>query len=842
MGCVTSKEGNEGKGSKEIFDDPSVHSKFSSQKTKAVKVRKPASHKTLSRWKPAVDAPVEVAGLEKVKEGKERAPVVPLRLTEKEYDEVVERRATEFYGSPKRARQQQLFTPAETISGTQPGWSPQQQPQIGQNQYQTNQYGEARPQAPVVSQYLSVSYNPTYEPNTGTLRLASPDDHRGPDDSAESYNNTTTAGRWPQNPPTSTPLLPHRPHGEVASCKVQRCHDVKQDVENLDSSRLTTVVDSSRSRSTECSCEPQRLSTSLRLFDQSFEQTLDRSTGYPSSSSITQLYRNVSPKAPGARSACEAPTLLGRSPTDEIQTIYQAESIKVRDRENVSQQFQARTVDCIKLLHLDARSEGSVESNYMNLCRRSSHGYDFMSVDSLEEYNNIAPPPSLRAASSLESTQDSEDSSNVDAASFDNIPQIRSRTQSGTTSTGPHIPEKVEDAEIYHFLEEIGRGSSAVVMRAEDAGEEVAVKMFDIRNESIKSDLKIKILSVVSTEMFILKTIQHSSIIKFRKSSAKGTHRYLELELCKGGDLQADLLRQGRYSEDMAREMFRQTLCALEVLHANNVVHNDIKLENLLLQTSGDARSVKLVDFGLAHITDLDGPYNFLVGTFEYMPPELVLQCQADRRTLAAPVKPTCAMDMWSAGVVLFMMLGGHSPFQGTSTKHVFESIVDGNVHLEAPVWRTVSEAAKDLISKLLMKNPVKRLTAWDALQHPWFGASYTPQSTRQPALFRGIQRRRFKRAVWAIVAVGLLTKKMLLNRMVSRILYRSPYPVSPAAYLPDNFDRAAATLFTGCSNFLPKNDVRSSHCAQKVFGEVPTNGNRISKLGGVGTVVIGHT
>jgi hypothetical protein len=91
---------------------------------------------------------------------------------------------------------------------------------------------------------------------------------------------------------------------------------------------------------------------------------------------------------------------------------------------------------------------------------------------------------------------------------------------------------------------------------------------------------------------------------------------------------------------------------------------------------------------------------------------------------------------------------------------------------------------------------------------------------------------RRFKRAVWAIVAVGLLTKKMLLNRMVSRILYRSPYPVSPAAYLPDNFDRAAATLFTGCCNFLPQNEVRSSPCAQKVLVEVPTNGNRMAKLG----------
>lgn len=127
-------------------------------------------------------------------------------------------------------------------------------------------------------------------------------------------------------------------------------------------------------------------------------------------------------------------------------------------------------------------------------------------VDSLEEYNNIAPPPSLRTVSSLESTQDFEDSSNVDASPYDNTPQIRTRTQSDTTSTGPHpgglvnIPEKVEDAEIYNFLEEIGRGSSAVVMRAEDAGEEVAVKLFDIRNESIQSDLKIKILSVGTTK------------------------------------------------------------------------------------------------------------------------------------------------------------------------------------------------------------------------------------------------------------------------------------------------------------------------------------------------------
>jgi serine/threonine protein kinase len=96
-------------------------------------------------------------------------------------------------------------------------------------------------------------------------------------------------------------------------------------------------------------------------------------------------------------------------------------------------------------------------------------------------------------------------------------------------------------------------------------------------------------------------------------------------------------------------------------------------------------------------------PYS-LVGTPEYMPPELVRHCQKDDCTLTESVKPTYSMDMWSAGVVLFNMLGGYNPFHGITTKHIFRSIVHADLDLRAPAWQTVSASAKDLISKLLVR------------------------------------------------------------------------------------------------------------------------------------------
>jgi len=534
------------------------------------------------------------------------------------------------------------------------------------------------------------------------------------------------------------------------------------------------------SRSDLCPLEPETYDRSTQeLFDDSAKDLAERRA-----KTLDLAYDSARALA-GVRAGCEVLKLLGgvSRPTHEVRPVHQ-EGSKGNDL-HISQIFvqqncTARKADSFKILNGESDNQYkasrvsrlSMESDHMDVSRRSKDGYVFMSVDSLEEYGLIAPAPSLQTMwSSFESFQNFDEVSRRSFAvdTVNALPSDSRATDARTPSdTETHSTRPVrKNAKNYQFLEEIGRGSSAVVMRAEVAGEEVAVKVFDIGKESFKSELKNKILSVVSTEEFLLKTIQHSSIIKFRELSTKGTHRYLEMELCKGGDLQADLARRGRYTEDMARALYRQILCALEVLHANKVVHNDIKLENLLLKTNGDKRVVKVVDFGLAHFTDLDSPHKYLVGTREYMSPELVRHCQKDDCTLAESVKPTYSMDMWSAGVVLFHMLGGYNPFHGVSTKHIFRSIVHVDLDLGAPAWQTFSASAKDLISKLLMKNPAERLTAVEALQHPWFGPSCTPQSTHQPALFRGIQRRRFKRVVWAIVALCLLRKKAVLNKMV---------------------------------------------------------------------------
>jgi len=183
---------------------------------------------------------------------------------------------------------------------------------------------------------------------------------------------------------------------------------------------------------------------------------------------------------------------------------------------------------------------------------------------------------------------------------------------------------------------------------------------------------------------------------------------YLVMELVTGGELFDRIVEREQYSEANAKEVMKQLLIAIEYFHSLGIVHRDLKPENLLLENESDDTNIKVTDFGLGRFSDL--LMHTACGTAGYVAPE-ILSCKGYDKEV----------DMWSAGVILYILLSGYPPFFDDHEPRLFESIMKADYEFHPQYWDHISKEAKDLVSKLLVVNPHKRLSATEALQHPWF-------------------------------------------------------------------------------------------------------------------------
>uniref|UniRef100_A0A8C6SGT3 calcium/calmodulin-dependent protein kinase n=1 Tax=Neogobius melanostomus TaxID=47308 RepID=A0A8C6SGT3_9GOBI len=249
-------------------------------------------------------------------------------------------------------------------------------------------------------------------------------------------------------------------------------------------------------------------------------------------------------------------------------------------------------------------------------------------------------------------------------------------------------------------------GAFSVVRRCMkiSTGQEYAAKIINTKKLSARDHQKLE------REARICRLLKHPNIVRLHDSISEEGFHYLVFDLVTGGELFEDIVAREYYSEADASHCIQQILEAVLHCHQMGVVHRDLKPENLLLASKLKGAAVKLADFGLAIEVQGDQQAWFgFAGTPGYLSPEVLR-----KDPYGKPV------DMWACGVILYILLVGYPPFWDEDQHRLYQQIKAGAYDFPSPEWDTVTPEAKDLINKMLTINPAKRVTATDALKHPW--------------------------------------------------------------------------------------------------------------------------
>ncbi|KAM4565268.1 calcium/calmodulin-dependent protein kinase type II delta 1 chain isoform 2-T2 [Fundulus diaphanus] len=309
----------------------------------------------------------------------------------------------------------------------------------------------------------------------------------------------------------------------------------------------------------------------------------------------------------------------------------------------------------------------------------------------------------------------------------------------------------------YQLYEELGKGAFSVVKRCMkiSTGHEYAAKIINTKKLSARDHQKLE------REARICRLLKHANIVRLHDSISEEGFHYLVFDLVTGGELFEDIVAREFYSEADASHCIQQILEAVLHCHQMGVVHRDLKPENLLLASKLKGAAVKLADFGLAIEVQGDHQAWFgFAGTPGYLSPEVLR-----KDPYGKPV------DMWACGVILYILLVGYPPFWDEDQHRLYQQIKAGAYDFPSPEWDTVTPEAKDLINKMLTINPAKRITAADALKHPWVCqrstvASMVHRQETVECLKKFNARRKLKGAILTtMLATRNFSAKSLLNK-----------------------------------------------------------------------------
>ncbi|CAH9068877.1 unnamed protein product [Cuscuta epithymum] len=282
----------------------------------------------------------------------------------------------------------------------------------------------------------------------------------------------------------------------------------------------------------------------------------------------------------------------------------------------------------------------------------------------------------------------------------------------------------------FELGEEMGRGHFGYTCAAKGKkgnlkGQEVAVKVIN----KLKMTTAIAIEDV-RREVKILRALKgHRNLIRFYDAYDDEENVYIVMELCKGGELLDRILsRGGKYSEEDAKVVIVQILNVVSYCHLQGVVHRDLKPENFLFASKDERSPLKAIDFGLSDYVRPDERLNDIVGSAYYVAPEVLHRSYGTEA------------DMWSVGVIAYILLCGSRPFWARSESGIFRAVLKADPNFDEAPWPTISSEAKDFVKRLLNKNYRKRLTAAQALCHPWVDGQHDVRIPLDVIVFKHVK------------------------------------------------------------------------------------------------------
>uniref|UniRef100_A0A803Y370 calcium/calmodulin-dependent protein kinase n=1 Tax=Meleagris gallopavo TaxID=9103 RepID=A0A803Y370_MELGA len=305
----------------------------------------------------------------------------------------------------------------------------------------------------------------------------------------------------------------------------------------------------------------------------------------------------------------------------------------------------------------------------------------------------------------------------------------------------------------------LSRGAFSVVRRCvkKSSSQEYAAKIINTKKLSARDHQKLE------REARICRLLKHPNIVRLHDSISEEGFHYLVFDLVTGGELFEDIVAREYYSEADASHCIHQILESVNHIHQHDIVHRDLKPENLLLASKCKGAAVKLADFGLAiEVQGEQQAWFGFAGTPGYLSPEVLR-----KDPYGKPV------DIWACGVILYILLVGYPPFWDEDQHKLYQQIKAGAYDFPSPEWDTVTPEAKNLINQMLTINPAKRITADQALKHPWVCqrstvASMMHRQETVECLRKFNARRKLK-----------VTAKSLLNKKSDGVKVSSCFPIS---------------------------------------------------------------